>query len=170
MACSVYGRSATFQITRGNSTHLSSKAQFSLLQNLRIAPNPLCDSWHPPVCQNYKTQSGCRFGGKCSFLHREAERQPNRRTKNGGGKASVALVKNVKQLRCVFQDVGHPPVCQNYRSQTGCMLCEKCSFLNKETDRQEIKKKKEEGWRKRVSSPHPECEVIRSCTSGYCAA
>ena len=24
--------------------------------------NPSCDSWHPPVCQNFKTHSGCKFG------------------------------------------------------------------------------------------------------------
>ena len=25
---------------------------------------PSCDSWHPPACQNHKSESGCRFGEK----------------------------------------------------------------------------------------------------------
>ena len=39
--------------------------------------NPSCDSWHPPLCQNYKSQFGCEFGEKCSFVHKEGDRQPN---------------------------------------------------------------------------------------------
>ena len=27
--------------------------------------------WHPPECLYYKTKSGCRFGEKCSFAHRQ---------------------------------------------------------------------------------------------------
>ena len=34
--------------------------------------NSSCDSWHPPVCQNYRTESGCKSDEKCSFVHREA--------------------------------------------------------------------------------------------------
>ena len=64
-----------------------------------------CDSWHPPVCQNYKSQSDCKFGEKCSFLHSKFDRHPNKRPKKGGGKGSVALLKNATQLGCVVQDV-----------------------------------------------------------------
>ena len=28
-----------------------------------------CDYWHPPECQFYKSESGCKFGNKCSFPH-----------------------------------------------------------------------------------------------------
>ena len=28
-----------------------------------------CDYWHPPECQFYKTESGFKFGDKCSFPH-----------------------------------------------------------------------------------------------------
>ena len=38
--------------------------------------NPSCDSWHPAVCQNYKTESSCKFDEKCSFVHR-VDCQPN---------------------------------------------------------------------------------------------
>ena len=27
-----------------------------------------CDSWHPPVCQNYKAGSGCKFGEQSALL------------------------------------------------------------------------------------------------------
>ena len=29
--------------------------------------NSSCDSWHPPVCQSYKTESGCKFCEKFSL-------------------------------------------------------------------------------------------------------
>ena len=29
--------------------------------------NLSCDDWHPPVCQNYVSDSGCKFGDKCLF-------------------------------------------------------------------------------------------------------
>ena len=32
--------------------------------------------WHFPVCQNYISESGCKFGDKCLFRHTEADRQP----------------------------------------------------------------------------------------------
>ena len=28
-----------------------------------------CDYWHPPECQFCTTESGCKFGDKCSFPH-----------------------------------------------------------------------------------------------------
>ena len=30
-----------------------------------------CDSWHSPECQFCKSESGCKFGDKCSFGHRK---------------------------------------------------------------------------------------------------
>ena len=30
-----------------------------------------CDSWHSPECHFYKSESGCKFGEKCSFGHRK---------------------------------------------------------------------------------------------------
>ena len=32
--------------------------------------------WHPPECLFYKTKSGCRFGEKCSYAHRQVDEQP----------------------------------------------------------------------------------------------
>ena len=44
-----------------------------------------------------KTEAGCKFCEKCSLMHREVDRQPNKGRKNGG-KGSVALSKNSRRL------------------------------------------------------------------------
>ena len=46
-----------------------------------------CDCWHPPECQFEKSESGCKFGNKCSFPHRKVEEQPNKKPKKGGDKS-----------------------------------------------------------------------------------
>ena len=63
-----------------------------------------CDYWHPPECQFYKSESGCKFGAECSFR----TEQPNKRPKKGGDKSAVAIVKSVRQLGCVSQDAEPP--------------------------------------------------------------
>ena len=45
--------------------------------------NPSCDYWHPPVCQNYKSDSGCKFGDKCMIRHDETESQSSKRRRGG---------------------------------------------------------------------------------------
>ena len=40
-----------------------------------------CERWHPPECLYYKTKSGCRFGEKCSYAHRQIDEQPSKRSK-----------------------------------------------------------------------------------------
>ena len=67
-----------------------------------------CDTWHPPECQFYKSESGCGFGNTCSFPHRKVEEQPNKKPKKGGDKSAVAMVKEVRQLGCVSQDTEPP--------------------------------------------------------------
>ena len=49
--------------------------------------------WHPPECLFYKTKSGCRFGEKCSYAHRQVDEQPSKRSKKNGDKSAVALFK-----------------------------------------------------------------------------
>ena len=70
--------------------------------------NPLRDCWHPPVCQNYKSELGRKFRGKCEFGHTEVERQPSKKPKKSGGKGSGALLKKLKQMGCEFQDKEPP--------------------------------------------------------------
>ena len=53
-------------------------------------------------------QSGCKFGEKWIFRHKEVDSQPDKKPKNTGCKGSVALLKNSKQLGCVFQDFKPP--------------------------------------------------------------
>ena len=47
----------------------------------------------PPECLFYKTKSGCRFGEKCSYAHRQVDEQPTRRSKKNDGKSAVAILK-----------------------------------------------------------------------------
>ena len=43
--------------------------------------NSFCEKWHPPECLFYKTKSGCRFGEKCSYAHRQVDQQSTERSK-----------------------------------------------------------------------------------------
>ena len=72
--------------------------------------------WHPlshqhkdpSECQFYESESGCQFGDKCSFAHRQVEGQPHKKPKKGDDKSAVAIVKSVRQLSCVSQDIEAP--------------------------------------------------------------
>ena len=55
--------------------------------------NSFCEKWHPPECLFYKTKSGCRFGEKCSFAHRQVDEQPTKRSKKNDDKSAVAMLK-----------------------------------------------------------------------------
>ena len=88
--------------------------------------NSFCEKWHPPECLFYKTKSGCRFGEKCSYAHRQVDEQPGKRSKKNCDKSAVAVLKknehhqrtgppvldayssNTRQLGCVFQDMEPP--------------------------------------------------------------
>ena len=66
--------------------------------------NSFCEKWHPPECLFYKTKSGCRFGEKCSYAHRQVDEQPTKRSKKNDDKSAVAILKkndwhvNVREL------------------------------------------------------------------------
>ena len=88
--------------------------------------NSFCEKWHPPECLFCKTKSGCRFGEKCSYAHRQVDEQPTKRSKKNGDKSAVAMLKknehhqrtgrpvenvyssNTRRLGCVFQDMEPP--------------------------------------------------------------
>ena len=55
--------------------------------------NSFCEKWHPPECLFYKIKSGCRFGEKCSFAHRQVDEQPTKRSKKNDDKSAVAMLK-----------------------------------------------------------------------------
>ena len=56
-----------------------------------------CKFWHPPVRQNYKSDTGCIHGRKCFFRPVEA-----------GVKGSVALRKESTPFGCVSQEDSCP--------------------------------------------------------------
>ena len=53
--------------------------------------NPSCSYWHPPEC-----------------LHWRAEEQPSKQPKVNGDETAVAMLKDTRQLGCVFQDAEPP--------------------------------------------------------------
>ena len=55
--------------------------------------NSFCEKWHPPECLYYKDKSGCRFGEKCSFAHRQVDTQPTKWSKSNNDKSAVALLE-----------------------------------------------------------------------------
>ena len=46
--------------------------------------NSLCEKLHPPECLFYKSKSGCGFGERCSYAHRQVDEQPSKRSKKKG--------------------------------------------------------------------------------------
>ena len=40
-----------------------------------------CEYWHPPECRFYKTEAGCKAGGKCLFPHHRVDEQSNKKPK-----------------------------------------------------------------------------------------
>ena len=44
-------------------------------------------------CLFYKTKSGCRFGEKCSFAHRQVDAQPTKRSQTNDDKSAVAMLE-----------------------------------------------------------------------------
>ena len=53
--------------------------------------NSLCEKWHPPECLFYKSKSGCRFGEKCSYAHRQVDEPPCERSQKNDDKSAVAM-------------------------------------------------------------------------------
>ena len=55
--------------------------------------NSFCERWHTPECLFYKTKSGCRFGEKCTYAHRQVDEQPTKRSQKNDDKSAVAFLK-----------------------------------------------------------------------------
>ena len=67
--------------------------------------NSFCERWHPPECLFYKTKSGCRFGEKCSYAHRQVDAQPTKWSKSNNDKSAVAMLKKNDWHEDVWQPV-----------------------------------------------------------------
>ena len=53
--------------------------------------------------QNYRSEKGCIYGGKCHFRHVEAKEKSSKQSKKGGARGSVALLKECTQVGCAAQ-------------------------------------------------------------------
>ena len=70
--------------------------------------NSFCEKRHPPECLFFKSENVCKFGDKCSYAHRQVDEQPSKKSQKNGDKIAVAILKNSRQLGCVFQDMEPP--------------------------------------------------------------
>ena len=75
--------------------------------------NSFCEKWHPSECLSYKTKSGCRFGEKCSYAHRQVDEQPTKRSKKNDDKSAVAMLKKHE----LHDRTGKPVVCRDTRHE-----------------------------------------------------
>ena len=57
--------------------------------------NPSCNFWHPPVCLNYKSESGCTFVEKCRFRHVEADGHPSKKSKKSGVEVQLSYKRSL---------------------------------------------------------------------------
>ena len=85
------GKSSSKEKSRGGRSPYGKKYQ-------RPCMDPFFDYWHPPVCQNYISEMGCKFGENCMFRYKEVDSQPHKKSKKSDGKGSVASLKNSRQL------------------------------------------------------------------------
>ena len=92
---------------------------------------PFCEKWHPPECLFYKSKSGCRFGEKCSYAHRQVDEQPSKRSKKNGDKSAVAMLKITRQLGCVFQDMEPPKSSSILRKSSNILKPIRCVRFTK---------------------------------------
>ena len=97
---------------RGKSNHgaiLRQPCRYYLKGTCTRSP---CEYWHPPECQFYKTETGCKAGDKCLFPHQTVDEQQNKKPKKellpkkreSDDKNAVAIVKSVSQVGSVSQD------------------------------------------------------------------
>ena len=67
--------------------------------------NSFCEKWHRPECLFYKTKSGCRFGEKCSYAHRQVDEQSTKRSEKNDDKSAVAMLKKGDWHESVWEPV-----------------------------------------------------------------
>ena len=75
---------------------------------------PFCEKWHPPVCLFYNACSTsprvvADFGEKCSYVHRQVDEQPRKRSQKNGDKSAVAMLKKHE----LYDRTVKPVVCRD---------------------------------------------------------
>ena len=73
--------------------------------------NSFCKKWHPAEWLLHKTKSGCRFGEKCSYAHRQVDEQLSKRSKKNDDKSAVAMLKKHDSHESVRQPVVNRDKC-----------------------------------------------------------
>ena len=68
--------------------------------------NSFCGKRHPPECLFYKTKSGCRFGEKCSYAHRQVDDQSSNRSEKNDDRSAIVMFKKNDW----HENVGYPVV------------------------------------------------------------
>ena len=66
--------------------------------------------------ENGSVQNACstsrrmdaHLGKKCSYAHRQVDERPSKKSQKNGDKSAVAILKNTRQLGCVFQALEPP--------------------------------------------------------------
>ena len=96
-----------------------------------ICTTPFCEKWNPPECLFYKTKSGCRFGEKCSYAHRQVDEHPSKKSGTNGDKIAVAILKNTRQLGCVSQDMEPPKSSSILRKSSNILMPIRCVQFTK---------------------------------------
>ena len=76
--------------------------------------NSFCEKWHPPEYLFYKTKSGCRFGEKSSYAHRQVDEQPCKRSKKNDDKSAAAMLKKYE----LHDRTGQPDVDRDTRHES----------------------------------------------------
>ena len=73
----------------------------------------LSEYWHPPECQFYKTETGCKAGDKCLFSHhrmtnkqiKSQKKHHSQKGRESDDKNAVVNARIVPQLGGVSQDL-----------------------------------------------------------------
>ena len=91
MSTITFGSSIAVWFMKKVSSFIAQCEVLLTLEELAITHH--CEKWHPPECLYYKTKSGCRFGEKFSFAHRQVHEQPTERSQKNDEKSAVAMLK-----------------------------------------------------------------------------
>ena len=75
---------------KGDKEDSSDKRSQILCRN-KNGNKPSSEFWHLPVCLNHKSERGCVYSDECCFRHVEECVKPNKKSKKGGAKGSVAF-------------------------------------------------------------------------------
>ena len=139
-------------------------------------------------CHKRKARGQCTKGNVCSFRHNKGQRgkatQPSsfapsmtEKVHREGNlrEAAVLLERDIEDRAGITVmelftkpscNYWHSPVCQNYTSESGCEVGEKCMFRHTEVESQQ---EAEEKWWKRICCLIEESKEL-GCVSGYWAA